>query len=186
LASPTQLAAFELPWDGNGAGDTPAVFAAASSASGGWNGAALFVETAGSGLVAIGSSGRVRATLGTTVHRLGPASPHALDRLNTLEIDLAAADLALGSTSMSQLAMGANRALVGNEIVQFARAERVAGARLPICCEVAEEPNGQSRPIFPQSGSFSSTRHLRPSTHRSSATRLIQRLRRWVSPIPSR
>jgi hypothetical protein len=80
-------------------------------------------------LVAIGSSGRVRATLGTTVHRLGPASRHALDRLNTLEIDLAAADLALGSTSMSQRAMGANRALVGNEIVQFARAERVAGAR---------------------------------------------------------
>jgi hypothetical protein len=80
-------------------------------------------------VVAIGSSGRSRATLGTTALSLGIASPQALDRRNTLEIDLAASDLALSSTSVSQLAMGANRALVGREIVQFARAERVVGAR---------------------------------------------------------
>src|SRR5690606_17827513 len=54
VASPTMLEAFELPWDGAGAGDAPALFAAASSESAGWRGAALYADRGGE-LIALGN-----------------------------------------------------------------------------------------------------------------------------------
>ena len=44
IATPTELAAFELPWDGIGSGDTRQVYAALSSSSRGWTGAALYAD----------------------------------------------------------------------------------------------------------------------------------------------
>ena len=90
-----QLAALELPWDGIGAGTAPALFAAVSSSGAGWSGAALFAEMPGGGLVALGPSGRQRATIGRTIGALAPAAPHLLDRINVLDVVLAGADLAL-------------------------------------------------------------------------------------------
>ena len=129
LAAPTLLAAFELPWDGIGTGDAPAIFAAASSASSGWTGAALFARQPDDSLVALGPSGRRRAIIGTAVDQVGPASPHALDRLNAITVDLASADMTLAEATMMQLATGANRALVGNELIQFGRAAPLGGGR---------------------------------------------------------
>ena len=122
-ASATRLAALELPWDGIGTGTAPALFAAVSSAGAGWSGAALFAQVPGGGLVALGPSGRQRATIGRTIGVLAPAPPHLLDRINTLEVELAGPDLILTEASLAQLAMGANRAVVGAELIQFARAE---------------------------------------------------------------
>lgn len=116
---PTQLAAVELPWDGTGSGDTPALFAAASAAGAGWSGAALFVQQPGGSLVPIGATGRRRAVIGTALETLGPASPLLLDRRNTLDVVLAGPGLSLASAGWPALSQGANRALVGEELIQF-------------------------------------------------------------------
>ena len=128
-ASPTQLAALELPWDGIGTGAAPALYAAVSSAGAGWNGAALFAEVPGGGLVALGPSGRQRATIGRTVTALAPAPPHLLDRATAFEVELAGADLTLTDATLAQLAMGANRAVVGGELIQFANAQPLGDGR---------------------------------------------------------
>lgn len=125
---PTRLAAFELPWDGTGASSTVSLFAAVSG-SAGWSGAALFAVRPDDSLNALGPSGRNRATLGTLAVPLPPASPLVADQLNALEIELVAPDLALSSVSTAQLAAGANRALIGEELIQFARAESLGASR---------------------------------------------------------
>jgi len=122
--TPTVLAAFELPWDGVGSGNSPIIFAAVSAASAGWSGASLFADPGGDGgtLTALGGSGRQRALIGRALSVLAPASPLLVDAISTLDVKLAGEDLALQDASMAQLLLGANRAKVGSEIVQFASA----------------------------------------------------------------
>ena len=128
LATATALHAYELPWDGLGSGDTRQAFAAVSSESRGWPGAALYLEQGGE-LLPLGPSGRRRSVIGQTASDL-PVSPAAvLQRTAWLEVDLVSEDFALDAVSPEALAGGANKALVGSEIVQFARAERVIGNR---------------------------------------------------------
>lgn len=127
-AQPTELAAFELPWDGTGASNTVLLFAAASGAPG-WSGAALFAVRSDDALVSLGATGRDRATLGTLTTSLGPAAPAVVDLLNSPEIELVASDLVLSSVSVARLAAGANRALIGEELIQFARAESLGASR---------------------------------------------------------
>ena len=127
LATPTILHAFELPWDGLGNGTSPQLFAAASAASAGWTGAALFARDADGTLGALGSTSRRRAVAG---HALGPlpaASPLLVDRASVLDVQLAGNDLELRPASLPQLLQGANRALVGMEIIQFGCADPLGG-----------------------------------------------------------
>lgn len=126
--SPTVLHAFELPWDGTGSSSERVVFAAASSASPGWPGAALFVDANGA-LEPLGPSGRQRCIVGHLVAPLAPADPALIDRSSNLLVDLIAPDLGLAEVSISALAAGANRALVGREVIQFANAEHLGGSR---------------------------------------------------------
>lgn len=123
--SATVLDAFELPWDGSRS-DTPAIYAAASAAGPGWAGAALLASHPGGAIVPLGSTGRGRATSGTVTQAPAAASPHLLDRINSIEVVLAGPDLALSSTDFAGLAQGANLALIGNELVQFATVEWLA------------------------------------------------------------
>lgn len=117
---PTELAAFELPWDGTGDGGVPRLYAAPSSAAPGWAGAQLFVERDGS-LVPLGSS-RHRAIIGETLAALPSSMALVLERAASVTVRLAARDFALASATPESLAQGANRALIGSEIVQFTRA----------------------------------------------------------------
>jgi len=120
--APTALAAFELPWDNIGAGNFPSIFAAASSATAGWKGAALYVEREDGQLVPLGSTGRQRAVLGTSISALGSASALLLDRHSALTVQLVAPDQVLTDATLDQLASGANRAMIGTELIQFGRA----------------------------------------------------------------
>ncbi|WP_408590597.1 phage tail protein [Novosphingobium sp.] len=126
---PTILTAFELPWDGTGSGNTPALFAAASAASAGWRGAALFVAPTGEDgtLLNLASTNRIRAISGQTQTILANASPLLIDRGNTLDVALDGADLELADATLAQLLQGANRALVGREIIQFGTAHPLGG-----------------------------------------------------------
>jgi len=127
-AAPTVLHAYELPWDGNGNADVRRAFAAASSQSEGWSGAALYLAQDGN-LLPLGSSGRRRSVVGTTASVLAPSPAALLERAAWFDVDLASDDFALDPAEPEAIAGGANMALVGNEILQFARAERVAGPR---------------------------------------------------------
>ena len=122
LIGPTAMTAFELPWDGSGAGDTPAVYAAASSASAIWPGAALYLDQGDGQLEPLGSSGRTRSIAGRALTALGSASPHLFDRSGTVTVELLTSTMLLADSTPRQLAAGANRALLGSELIQFARA----------------------------------------------------------------
>ena len=124
VRTPTVLGAFALPWDGTSSGSSPAVYAAASGASAGWTGAALLADLGGDGgaLTSIGSTGRTRARMGRTTGMLPPASPLLIDGRSTLDVTLAAPDQVLVNASLTQMLLGANRARIGSEIVQFGSA----------------------------------------------------------------
>ncbi len=79
IAPPTVLAAFELPWDGNGSADASATYAGASSAATNWSGAALYVDHGDGQLLPLGPSGRIRSIVGSAVNVLA-AGQSAADR----------------------------------------------------------------------------------------------------------
>jgi hypothetical protein len=58
---------------------------------------------------------------------LAAASPLLFDRQGNATVQLAGNDLLLSDATMRQLAMGANRALLGSEIIQFAEATPLGG-----------------------------------------------------------
>ncbi len=126
---PSQLVACELPWDGNSATPVPLFIAALSAANPGWSGASVLGDWGDGTLEPIGTSGRARAVLGNAEGALAPASPLLFDRHRAVVVQLAAPDLSLANATMHQLAQGANRALLGEEIIQFASAEALGEGR---------------------------------------------------------
>lgn len=122
-AGASMLIAFELPLDASGASpDTPRPFAAVSSPSANWSGAALYVDRGDGELHPLGPSGRTRSLMGTATSALPAASPLLLDRRSQFTVSLVDPAMQLVSANMRQLAEGANLALVGGEILQFAQA----------------------------------------------------------------
>lgn len=122
LTGATLLQAFELPADGLSDPDTPQMFAALSSSGAGWRGAALYLDRGGA-LVPIGHASASRATIGTLTRPLPPSPAILFEAAATLEIKLSTDSDALVSTDMHGIAYGANRLLIGAEIVQFRDAE---------------------------------------------------------------
>lgn len=127
LAVPTQIVAFELPWDGSGDGTVARLRVAASASGEGWRGAALFTSSGDDQLATLGATGRRRAVIGTSVTSLTSASPLLYDAASSVDVELVGEDLLLGSVTWAQLMQGSNLALLGTELVQFSRAERLSG-----------------------------------------------------------
>ncbi len=123
LPSPTELVAFEMPWDGVGDGASPAVRVAATASTGGWAGAALFARRPDGTMEALGSTGKRRATAGVAINALANASPLLFDAASSVEVRLASPDFALDGVNWAQLMQGANKAVLGREIIQFATAD---------------------------------------------------------------
>lgn len=128
VAAPTLMAAFELPWDGTGSSEVRQVFAAVSSVSAGWTGAALYADEAGV-LAPLGSSGKRRSVIGRLVTPLAPSPALLLEREADLEVELASPDFVLANAVPEALAQGANRALIGGEMLQFVNAAPLGGRR---------------------------------------------------------
>jgi len=129
LRGPTSLVALELPWDGNPATSLPQLHAAACSSGAAWNGASLFVDQGDGALQPLGPTGRAAAILGTCVNALPAGSPLLLDRISVANISLADSSAILTDATLRQLAQGANKALIGNEIIQFTKARPVGGGQ---------------------------------------------------------
>lgn len=124
----TRLAAIEVPADGNANPATPLIYAAVSAESSAWRGAALYAVQ-GTALVELGSSGSQRAIIGTLETPLPPSLALLLEPQASVTIELAAPDFDLNDTDIDGLATGANRMLVGGEVIQFARARPLGGRR---------------------------------------------------------
>ena len=58
-----------------------------------------------------------------------PVSPLLVDRTSALVVQLIGSDMVLADATMRQLSMGANRAIVGSEIVQFGRVTSLGSGR---------------------------------------------------------
>lgn len=125
----SSLTAFELPWDGNPATPVPQLFAAAGPSGGGWDGAALYVDQGDGSLRPIGSTGRRAAISGTAIDVLPPGTPLLFDRTGSVTILLTDPAAALDNATLWQLAQGANRALLGDELIQFGTATPLGAGR---------------------------------------------------------
>ena len=118
---PTRLAAFEVPADGGANPNQPVIFAAASAENAAWRGAALFVVQ-GTGLTELGTTGSQRAVIGTLAEPLAPSKAQLFEPRSDVVVALAADDLAFFDTDGAGLVAGANRILIGSEVIQFGAA----------------------------------------------------------------
>ncbi|MGV3511227.1 MAG: phage tail baseplate protein [Novosphingobium sp.] len=125
-AEPTQIVAFELPWDGRGDPGTVALRVAASAQGAGWTGASLFAQSDDGQLRAIGVTGRGRATLGRSLSALPAASPLMIDLQSSIDVALVPQDFTLTGATWLQMMQGSNLAILGEELFQFARAEPIS------------------------------------------------------------
>jgi hypothetical protein len=117
----TTLCALEVPADGSKGPATSALYAAVSAENDAWRGAALYSVQA-NGLVALGSSGSQRAVFGSLVEPLGPSPGLLFEQEASMLVELVGDDLGFEDSDLAALAEGANRVMVGDEAVQFARA----------------------------------------------------------------
>ncbi|WP_422056202.1 phage tail protein [Sphingomonas sp.] len=125
----TRLHGFEMPHVGEGLLSSPRLSIAACGTSTGWRRAALAVSSdAGARWEAIGGTA-VPAVIGTVVTAAPPAGALIEDRRSQLVIDLAHSGMELIDASPEALDAGSNLALVGNELIQFGRAEPLGDAR---------------------------------------------------------
>lgn len=131
LASPTSLVAFELPLDAASTSTRNArPFAAVSGPDAGWRGAALYADRGDGDLHPLGTASRNRALLGVVAgEALAAASPLLLDRASRPIVTLIDPAMQLIPASIAQLAQGANRALIGDEVIQFADAQPLGEGR---------------------------------------------------------
>ncbi|MBB3911881.1 phage tail protein [Sphingomonas desiccabilis] len=129
LHGPTRLMAFELPPIDERTTEVAQVAVLASGALPGWRRAALLVsEDAGQSWEAVGGTA-APAVLGTVV-AVPEAVPATLeDRRSTLEVEFPHDEMTLAGAGCAALDLGANLAMVGDELLQFAEAVQVAPGR---------------------------------------------------------
>ncbi|MEM1194805.1 MAG: phage tail protein [Pseudomonadota bacterium] len=126
--APTHLNVFEVPPEDSRNPSSRIVLAAATSVSASWNGAALYAEQ-GDALIPIGSTGALRSVSGLLKESLEPSPAHFFEADAAMTVELFAADLSFSDTDITGLAAGANRMLIGSEVVQFLNADALGEGR---------------------------------------------------------
>lgn len=125
LHGPTRLVLADLPVVTEEAAATPAVVVVAAGAEPGWRGAELFVEDeVGGGLVSLGGTAAPAIIGGVTRAPEAGVSPGLFDMVSVVEVDLLHDGMQLFSADDAALLAGANRALLGRELLQFGEAHR--------------------------------------------------------------
>jgi hypothetical protein len=114
---------FDLPNLDSPAASTPRILIAAAADNDGWRGAdCWFVPAADAEPIAIGTV-RPAGALGQLTEALPPGSDYLVDRANAATVALANPSMTLESVDDAALLGGANRAMVGSELLQFGTAE---------------------------------------------------------------
>lgn len=123
----TALMLVEVPALDDGAASVPVILAAASGGAG-WRNAALFRVGDTGEATPIGRSAG-RAVMGTVDEVLPPGSIMVVDDVHAIMVTLLAPDMVLSHADEAGLAQGRNLCLIGQELIQFGRAEQVAVGR---------------------------------------------------------
>lgn len=124
VAVPTRIALFDLS---DPETSQPTLVLAAASPTPGW--VPVPIEIEASGILSASRTASGEAVLGQAVTALGPGQPWLFDLDNAFEVQLADTDHWLQSRDDESLAMGANLAMIGNEMIQFGNAEALAAGR---------------------------------------------------------
>lgn len=125
----TILHGFEAPPLEDGLLNAPRLLVAAAGSGAGWRKAALLMSLDdGASWQPIGQTA-APAVIGTVASVPGAAPAALADRRNAFEVVLAHDAMTLGNADRAALDRGANLALVGDEMLQFATAEPLGGAR---------------------------------------------------------
>ncbi|TPG15385.1 phage tail protein [Sphingomonas oligophenolica] len=129
LIGATMLRAFDIPPLGDDVLGAPRLSVVATGTEPGWRGAALLYSLDdGESWIAAGATA-APATLGVVELPPGDGPATLADRRNVLIAVLARADMMLGDADDIGLSQGRNLALVGDELIQFARATPLGDAR---------------------------------------------------------
>lgn len=125
---PTTFEVMDLPL-GEPVGGQPLLLIAAAGAQEGWRRANLIVSfDDGASWQSAGSTAPA-ATLGCTLSALHPGDPALFDTVSTVDVELLNDRMWLENADDDRLVAGANLALIGDELVQFASAEWLGGRR---------------------------------------------------------
>lgn len=120
---------FDLPNIGSPAASAPRLLVAGAGSNDGWRGAdCWFVASAGAEPIPVGTV-RPAAALGQLVEPLAAGSDCLFDLLNSVEVQLINSAMMLESVGDAALLGGANRAMVGAELLQFGIAEAIEPGR---------------------------------------------------------
>jgi hypothetical protein len=124
----TIVHAFELPPLDERLADAPRLAIAAAGTGAGWRSAGLLLSTDdGATWSGAGGTGSP-AVLGKILDAPAAAPVGLTDRINQIQVVLAHAGMSLGDADDAALDAGANLAIIGDELVQFTRAEPLGGA----------------------------------------------------------
>lgn len=124
---PTILMLVDLPPLGESAASGPVIVAAASGGAG-WRRASLLSLSDMGEATPLGRTAP-RAVMGVVDVPPGVASSLLIDRIGAMEVSLLAQDMVLADAEEAALEAGRNLAMVGRELIQFARAEAIGPAR---------------------------------------------------------
>lgn len=126
---PSIVHGFEIPDLRDALLSHPRVLIAACGSSPGWRKAVLAVSSDDGLRWDAAGTTALPAVIGTVVTPAATASALIADRVSELVVDLAHGEMELADATFEALDAGANLALVGDEIVQFGRAEPLGEAR---------------------------------------------------------
>lgn len=118
----TILEAFELPPLDGSLASAPRLAVAAAGTEPGWRSAALLSSSDGVRWDGAGATA-LPAIIGRVVEPPGPGAAALEDRANSAEVELAHSGMLLADADAVAMDAGANLAMLGNELVQFAKAE---------------------------------------------------------------
>ncbi|MGP1283674.1 MAG: GTA baseplate fiber-binding domain-containing protein [Parasphingopyxis sp.] len=126
---PTRLQLLDLPALDDTLHVAPQLLVAAAGPSPGWRSAAL--EISYDGGASFESLGRTAppAVMGTASGVLEPGETALFDAAGSIEVDLLNGDMWLAGATDGALVSGANLAALGDELLQFGRAEALGGNR---------------------------------------------------------
>ena len=127
---PTLLRLAELPLGDDGS--RPVILVAAAGASAGWRRARLLTSVDDGASWQEAGPTAPPAVLGAALGVLPPGPATLIDARHAIEVELQHEGMWLHNASDAALADGANLALIGDELVQFGRAEWLGGRRFQL------------------------------------------------------
>lgn len=126
---PTLVHLLDLPGLDDAVPDVPRLYVAAAGVSPGWRRAALLASLDdGASWAAIGATA-APAVMGVAASTLAAADEALFDTAHAVEVALLHGGMMLEDADDGRLLAGANVALLGDELIQFGRAEPLGGAR---------------------------------------------------------